>query len=338
MKTRQRSRLRLSNNFLALLLMFLGSLHSSPAQVIWESLGALPEPIGGGACAVVGDRIIMAGGTNWPGGQKIWVRKVRVFDVATSTWSDVGDMPLPRAYGVHGVWNGALVVAGGSDGTQTHRDLWRFPNAADGDPPKSGVPQVYAGGGILGVELILAGGGPDANDLGGLESTVTALNLETGLARQLPPMPGAASGILGSAVCGGRLCLFGGARWDAETKAVVNLALTRVFSGQTGGWKLGAAFPHEARGLNAVALDDRHVYVGGGFRTSPEGFSDEAFVYDVERDHFAPAARLPLAGMTSLVIHGDSVYCLGGEDRKQHRSDGFWRAARRDILRSATSR
>jgi hypothetical protein len=317
-------------------LLHVGGAHASAVEFVWKSLGHLPEPIGGAACVSTGNRIVLAGGTNWPEGKKTWSRAVRAFDCVSLKWSVLGNLPAPCGYAVSGVRNGILILSGGSDGVTSNRSLWRFPAAGESSPA-SVIPHVYSSGGILGDELIIAGGTPDANDLSSFSKASVAIHLETLEQRTLAPPPGPPVGIAASAVCSERLFVFGGARWDAAQKTVVNVSTTHVFSTRPDAWLAAASYPFEARGLCSVALGGRYIYVGGGFRTSPEGFTNEAFIYDTHLDHFRSAPGLPLAGMTSLVKEGNFVYCLGGEDRKQHRSDGFWRVSVDDLLKSPSA-
>jgi hypothetical protein len=81
-----------------------------------------------------------------------------------------------------------------------------------------------------------------------------------------------------------------------------------------------------------VALDDRHIYLGGGFTES--GFTDEAFIYDVTEDSYRPAPALPYASAPHLVKSGDYIYCFGGEDRPKHRSDTANRIQIASLLRA----
>jgi len=77
--------------------------------------------------------------------------------------------------------------------------------------------------------------------------------------------------------------------------------------------------------VTAVPLDDDHIYLAGGYGGEMDDFTASAFIYDVKRDAYTAATPLPYAGMVSLVRDGGWLYCLGGEDRKQHRMDAFHR-------------
>ena len=47
---------------------------------------------------------------------------------------------------------------------------------------------------------------------------------------------------------------------------------------------------------------------------------------------FHPAAPLPLRALVSLVVAGEYLYCLGGEDRKKQRTDSVFRIRWKELL------
>jgi hypothetical protein len=63
-----------------------------------------------------------------------------------------------------------------------------------------------------------------------------------------------------------------------------------------------------------------------------EEFTAEAFIYDTAADQYTVAPPLPYRAMASLVKSGDWIYCLGGEDRKKHRTDAAFRIQWKELL------
>jgi len=53
----------------------------------------------------------------------------------------------------------------------------------------------------------------------------------------------------------------------------------------------------------------------------------------VKSDSYRKAIPLPYAAMVGLVKMGEHVYCLGGEDKKQSRTDKFFRIPVADLLK-----
>jgi N-acetylneuraminic acid mutarotase len=100
-------------------------------------------------------------------------------------------------------------------------------------------------------------------------------------------------------------------------------------------WTVLPKYPFAGRGQTAVTLDDRYIYIAGGYRDDPEGFTDAAFLFDTKTEVFRPALPLPYRAMVSLVIVGDNLYCLGGEDAKRRRTDAAFRIATKDLIGAA---
>jgi hypothetical protein len=84
------------------------------------------------------------------------------------------------------------------------------------------------------------------------------------------------------------------------------------------------------RGLTAIALDDQHIYLAGGYT---DDFTADAFIYDVKSNTYSKSKALPYAAMVSLVKLDGFVYCLGGEDKKQSRTDKFFRIPVVELLK-----
>ena len=100
-------------------------------------------------------------------------------------------------------------------------------------------------------------------------------------------------------------------------------------------WRKLKPLPFAVRGLTAVALDDGRIYLAGGYKTDPEGFTDDALIYDVKSDSYSPARPLPYAAMVGLVALDGFVYCIGGEDKQKHRTDKFFRVRVDELTRSS---
>lgn len=90
--------------------------------------------------------------------------------------------------------------------------------------------------------------------------------------------------------------------------------------------------PYPIRGITAVALDDRRILLAGGYKDDDTGFVADALLYDTQSGEYSPTTPLPYAAMVSLVKSGDWLYCLGGEDRKKHRSDAVFRIRWKELL------
>ena len=317
---------------------------AGPAQAQWEPLPPLPEPNGGFVCGHQGSFIVLVGGTNWEGGKKNWLKHIRHFDSATKTWKPEFDAKLPggpSAYAVACQVNkNSLTLLGGTDGKEA-RARWMIIDSiktSEGSAIKDLGDAVVlsAGGDVLGRTLIVGGTSDAANLAGVTRATHEIVFIDKPwkdrhwLAKRLADYPGKPFATAASAVAGNELFVFGGMNYDAEAKLPVNSAEAYAFSTEKNVWRKLTSLAAPTRGLTAVTLDEGQIYIAGGYR---EDFTAEAVIYDVKADSYRKAIPLPYAAMVGLVRMGDHVYCLGGEDKKQSRTDKFFRIPVAELLK-----
>jgi len=314
-----------------LLLLAVASVSAAPT---WERLAPLPVGNGGFVSAAIGGDIVIAGGTTWQGDVKTWLDQVWVYEPARNTWREAGRLATPLAYGVTGQGADAAWFASGSSGQATYRILWKIDRGLQ--PQRIATLDagfVYAAGGRIGHQLIVVGGTDDQAALERVGNRCLALDLRTGAATRLADYPEAGLTTGTAAAVGETLYVFGGARWDPDRKTVFNHTTAHAYSTVTDRWTALPRLPHPGRGYTAVALDDRHILLAGGYRDDAVEFVADAYLFDVQARTFTPTTPLPYAGMVGLVVGGEWLYCLGGEDRKRHRSDAAFRLRWRELLR-----
>lgn len=306
-------------------------LSASLAHADWQPLAPMPAGNGGFACGFLDGQLIVAGGTNWTDDTKHWLDVVWRYDPKANAWSTIGKLPQPIAYGASGIIQGKLVIAGGSDGKTALRDIL----ALNGQGESQRVGQlaegrIYACSTAYQDQLYIAGGATDPAEL----KTFTATQQRISFAAdgQAAVTEGAKLGDVGfgigtAAGAWGRVFVLGGARFDAATQ-VVNLDVVHVL----GANEPKAQLPCAMRGLTAVPLSEHHIYLAGGYPNDETGFTDGAWIFIATTGQFVPAKALPIKAMVHLVSDGEWVYCLGGEDKKKHRSDKVWRIAARELL------
>jgi len=301
----------------------------------WQELPAMPEPNGGFMCGALTDVIIVVGGTNWAGGEKQWLRTVHRLDLASLRWSSLSPLAQPLAYAVADADANGLIIAGGTTGTAAFPGSVRVMGTTVTEDPSRGLnrPAVLSSGALVGDELIVVGGTDDAANVQGLHRQALAWNIQTGERRALPDYPGPALGSAAAASVAGELFVFGGFRWDARTQTAVNLTEAYAFSPRTNQWRQLGALPRAVRGHAVLALDDRHIYLAGGYQGTAEGFVNQAYIYDIVANSYTLAPPLPYGAMASLVRSGEYVYCLGGEDKPKHRTASCYRIKAQELFR-----
>jgi N-acetylneuraminic acid mutarotase len=321
------------NWFTTSLLILFAMMNTTPANA-WEELPPLPAPNGGCMAGCVEGKIIVAGGTNWRNDVKQWLDTVWMFDPATRRWSAGPALPHPLAYAAFASDGTRLFIAGGADGRQGRKEVYALDSSMKlsevGQLPQAAV---FAGGGVLGGRLSLFGGTPDPDDWSKITTTLLTVNLEDGKIASPSPVTDLPHGIGIPAMtaAGGSIYSFTGAWLDPAGDVVRNVAAAFAFDGAAGAWRTLAPYPLAARGVFAVTLDDRRIYLAGGHGTDDEGFLATAFIYDVSTNSYSPATPLPIAVATCLVRCGDFVYVLGGEDKKKHRTAACWRLPVSDL-------
>lgn len=300
----------------------------SSAAEGWQQMPDLPEPNGGMICFAAGEDILVAGGTNWENDKKNWLVKRWRFDAKAHAWKPLSPLPAPLGYAAYD----GVLSAGGSDGQKASDAILEW--KADCLPQQlARLPQplTLAGAGFAGGRLFVIGGAADIADF----STVTANCFEWRSSSKeptrLPDYPAGPTALGAVAAGKKRIFAFTGATWEAAGKQVVNRSAAFAFDLATRTWKPISPYPFAARGVTAVALDEKRVFLVGGYKS--EGFTDESFIYDIASDRYEPAVRLPIRSMVHLVKTREWLWALGGEDKPKHRSAACWRIRVSELLR-----
>jgi len=288
---------------------------TSNAFGAWASLPPLPEPDGFFAGGIVGNKIVVAGGSNWREGTKHWLDSIWVFDFSTRQWKSEGHLPHPLAYVNSGTWNGALIITGGLNRKQPLDEVWRI--------GKSIRPEIIAklrtettltASGIIGDNLFIFGGCNDPAEITNIRAGGVRLDLRQGTTSPLRTPEDTAFCLTANAVVKHRLFIFGGARPDPKT-VYANLETAWAFDADRNDWRKLKNCPMPVRGAIAVNLDDRRILLGGGYGGQPEDFLKSAFIYDIKENSYATTVDFPVAAIVgALLRHNGVVYCLGGED------------------------
>lgn len=260
----------------------------------------------------LGDKLIMAGGCNFPdvpasdGGKKKFYKGIYAADITADSvlnWRMVGELPFASAYGVATVYNDRLICAGGTDGVRSLTDVFSVRLKEDGrlaiiDSLPS-LPESLDNfcGTVTGRFLLLAGG----NRKGVPSNTLWCLDLEDTDAgwTELPSFPGEART---QAVCaaeahdgGYRFYIWGGFTVASAGNEASLSTDGYCYSSDTKQWTAVAASCDEngealsVGGGTAVTVDNRWVLCTGG----------------VNKDIFLSALRAPMEG---YMLHAPEWY------------------------------
>lgn len=299
-----------------------------PALAGWEAMAPLPQPAAGFVAGEIDQKVIVAGGTNWPDGTKHWLDTIWAYDPATNVWSEGPRLPHPLAYAAFATSNDRLYFVGGADGKQARREIYSLDAALKVTHHGNlRQPLAFASGAMLNGQMHIVGGTPDPDDWSRVLPQHLVVTISDANASEASPLD-QALGLPAMASAANRLFLFTGAFFDAQQQ-VHNLDLARSWSQS---WQSLASYPVAARGVTAVALSETRLYLAGGYGTDAQGFLADAWLYDLPHDRYLPAVKLPIAATLALVRFGDHVYALGGEDQKKHRTAACFRIPVTELL------
>jgi N-acetylneuraminic acid mutarotase len=298
---------------------------SAHVDILWRSGAPMPLALAGGASGMVGGELVVAGGTRWENGRKLWLKRVDIYSPERNRWRTGPELPYALAYGGSILTpDGGLEIFGGADGATLHRECWKLDAAKRGWTMTGTLPAdlLFAAAAAVDDQTWLIGGCADAGDLSRCRPGVF-LRDRSGRWHTKGSMPRDAGYMGGSAVLGNYVYLFGGCSAVAGG-GLVNLRTSYRFDTRAGAWQPVAPLPCALRGVAAAGVRPRFIYLIGGYGTcggeQEEGFRAAVHRYDAVRNSYAPATPLPAPLMTDFRLAGNALYGAGGEDGIKSRS------------------
>ncbi|MFN7924475.1 MAG: kelch repeat-containing protein [Bryobacteraceae bacterium] len=287
------------------------------ASLEWSVRKPMLRSEAGCAAALLGGELVIAGGTTWEGGSKLFLRDVQIYSPATDAWHKGPDAPEPLAYGPFVQDVAGLEVFGGTDGTKPSRNVWRL-DAGKANWSRAGEAPtdfLMARAARVGDTVYVFGGSADAGDFTRASDTVWARN--GGAWREIGKLPAGRIVLSAAAVAKDRVYLFGGCVMPAAGQ-VVNRADAWEFHTGTRQWRRLRDLPVASRGPSAMALNDSTILIFGGYG---EGFLSDVWAYDIARDSYERLPSMPtsMIGIDFFRI-GDAIVGAGGEDKMRSRS------------------
>ncbi len=282
------------------------SLRAVPIEFNWQGLPQAPVAVARPYAGMVGDKLIMAGGSAFENGQKIYTSDIYAFDTASKTWSTLGKLPQGLAEG------GALTV---NFGTELEKDfrLLCF-GGTDGVAASSKTFSINAEGkveelpaspyGALTMTAVAPWNGGVAF-VGGLlngemTNRVFTLKKEQGVWTwgELPAFPGLPRAQAVAATQNGdqkavELVVFGGTGVSPSDKKQMALydgyAYRKNFDGKYEWVKITDA-PVSTIGATFSVIGDQHILLVGGYNGTLWDRVNRMLPLDVERQLALPAA------------------------------------------------
>ena len=317
----------------------------------WQSLPALPDAEGfaGMFAGTCDESLILAGGANfigkrpWDGGTKQWYDLVWLLEGPQTTWRQVGRLQHTTAYGVSASTSAGLVCAGGGNGQQHFRDVyrlaWRATRLQLDHLPALPQPCSFAAGVLVGNTLYVSGGieRPDSTTC---LRTFWALDLERSDAvwQALEPCPGAERMLAVAGASGDDFYLFSGQRLSPDPpNRPAREFLRDAWRYRPGrGWQRLADLPRAAVAAPTPAprLTDGRLLIMTGddgtkitFKPETEhpGFPRDVLAYDPSADRWTSLGQVPFSRATvPTTTWRDMTIIPSGEGRPGYRSPEVW--------------
>jgi N-acetylneuraminic acid mutarotase len=318
-----------------------GLLHS--AEMRWKTLPDLPQALGGQFVGVIGDELIVAGGSYWTAapwanGAKHWTGAVYALKREDKFWRPAGKLPQPLAYGAAVNIKGGMILFGGQTPSDFSPSVLLL--AMQGGLLRTKAlanlprPLAMSNAVIAGDTVYLLGGQPSFTPTKAL-NLFLAISLKDLLAakpawKELPSWSGPARFFAQAADGGDAVYLAGGTDLipgpdGTPVRKFLNDAHRYT---PARGWEKLPDMPRPAQAGLAMVRGGRFFVFGGSDGTLSEelrdrhpGFRLDILMYDPKTRAWSEAGRIP----TSLVTTGMTLWrgqyiIAGGEDRPGHRS------------------
>lgn len=309
-----------------------------------RELPPVPQGVGGGMSGLIGETLVLAGGSCFTtppdqGGTKLWTDEVLILPPHANQWQLAGRLPRPLAYGAAVSTPKGLLLAGGCD-AEKHYDT-AYLLTFDGDRlriaefPALPRPTAYVGGSLLANTVYLAGGREGSETPAALR-TFWSLDLDRPAEgwRELEPWPGSARMLSGVVAQDGAVYVFSGADLLPGDDGVVGRQyLTDAYRYRPGkGWSRVADLPHPAAAAPVASWGRDRILVFGGdhgrlaalgssLGDAHPGFSRALLCYHTADDTWTHLHDLPPLPVTTTAIRRDDAILIPtGEDRPGRRT------------------
>ncbi|MBL9201011.1 MAG: SMP-30/gluconolactonase/LRE family protein [Opitutaceae bacterium] len=279
------------------------------AEGAWSVRADLIEPNSEMSVAELDGKIYVIGG--YPS-NRVSVRTVQVYDVATDTWRLTSPLPAALNHTVSAAVGGRLYVIGGqtsAGGTGPFVDtVYAYDPATAAWTTRAPMPTARGGGAgaVIGGRIYVAGGRPPR----GSDFAVYDPGLDSW--RTLPDLPTQRNHV-GAAAIDGKLYVVGG-RLEAGFQSE-QTDRVEMFDPATNAWATRAPMPKPRGGVNAVAAHGYlHVFGGEGNPAAPSGVYPDHDVYDPVANRWLRLGPMPVPvhGVTGASFVNGNIHLTGG--------------------------
>ena len=302
--------------------------------ILPPSSGMFPNKgLAGAYCGLVGNRLVIAGGANfpeqypWDGGHKVWWSTLYSYDKVTGRWEVYEDfLEQPLAYGLSLQVKDGVLCIGGNNADSCYKDVFLITERGGKLKinkdyyPSLPVPLSNLSGGQIKGKIYLTGGQESMSpEQSSHHFFVMDMSRPSDGWKALPSWPGPT---LAYSVCvphDEKLYLFGG-RSFGEGKGLEVHTEGYCYDPETQNWSvLEGTFPVMAG--NGISYKEDNILFYGGVESiipgsvSHPGFSRKVLKYDLRKNTIEEIGEspYPIGVTTSMVSDGDVQYIVSGE-------------------------
>lgn len=327
------------------ILMSLPLVIAQAGEIRWRDLPPLPRALGGQFVGVIGDRLVVAGGSHWDGvprpwdgGRKLWSDAIYTLERGASHWVRSGTLPVPLGYGAAASTGDAMLCIGGQTPSENARKAFRlqWSGNAVAVAEMPGLPSAAsntAGAIDDSMVYVVAGQATPASLVAlGSFQVFSIAHPESGW-RTLPAYPGPRRILPMAAAGGGVFYLIGGAELTGTAGPPVSRRFLKdVYRYRArNGWDRLPDLPSASSAGYAVMEGEDLLVIGGNdgeyadrefeMKDNHPGFPLHVYRLKAGAKSWESFGRLASSLVTSgLVRWGKEIVIAGGEDRPGHRS------------------
>jgi N-acetylneuraminic acid mutarotase len=288
--------------------------------ISWSRGPDIPLPRGGYYASWYEGGLLIAGGTYWKDGKKLWTDSVSHFEPARNRWVEWPPLPLTMAYGVMAQVRGKLYLIGGMINERLSLDVFRLDGRSwtrIGEAPSGSI---YGAATVVGKKIYVLGGGDSNNDLTTATNQTWSFDPATNRWERLAGFPGKPRVVHGVVSIGESIYLFGGAT-QSKGGPLIDLNDAYRFDTVSKKWSTLKRMPQASRALG-VTVARGSIYLIGG--VNQKGL-DTVYVYQPVQDEYRLVSHLPSPLLDSkFFFKNGSFYGATGEDKARSRFPGLY--------------
>ena len=305
-------------------------------DLVWTATTLPPSPsdtagnlgLAGVYSGMIGDRLVVAGGANFPdglpseGGPKVWYSDVYTYDEDSGWHCWPGALGKESAYGVTVPYDGGLLLIGGCRADECLSEIRTLRLDSEGKPTVEDwgslpMPLSNMAGGLIGSKVYLAGG---ISTMGGDQKALDvflSLDLKSGACKQLPwpdaPPRAFAVGTVQSDGLDNCFYLFSGRNYEGDSPWEV-LRDGWAWNPRLSEWKpVKGEFPVMAG--SAVPFGTNHIVLAGGRSEDPSVPDNVLRIYHTVTSSMmtVPVEDYVIPVTTNTIRSGNSFVICSGE-------------------------